>query len=198
MVAEHKVNFVVVDSVGSACGAETEGKSEFILGMFSALRSLRVTTLLIDHTNKEGQLYGSIYKFNQSRCVWEVRRQHELDTDHIHIGLIHRKLNTGKLLRPLGFDLTFSEQSVKVNTYDAKSIDDVVARMTLSVQIRTALSRGELSLAEITERLATLPRTGKAPTSATIYTTMSRNTKLFCQNETGTKWRLLVNPNVLL
>ena len=154
MVAEHAVNMVVVDSVGSACGGETEGKAEFILTMFSALRSLRCTSLLIDHTNKEGILYGTIYKYNQSRCVWELKRQHELDTDHVHIGLVHRKINTGTLLRTIGFEASFGgDEEVAFSRYDATALDDIAATLSIKDQLRRALRDGKKkreALAELT------------------------------------------------
>lgn len=193
MVAEHKVNMVVVDSVGSACGGESEGKSEFVLAMFSALRSLRVTSLLIDHTNKEGVLYGNVYKFNQSRAVWEIRRQHELDTDHIHFGLIHRKFNTGKLLKPLGFELAFSNQEIRVSTYDAKAIDEVMERMSTADQLRKVLKTG---LHTVQELCSLIMLNGKPAKDGTVRHVLNR----YKDREggfvnIGDKWGMYARPD---
>ena len=125
-VVEKEIQTVIVDSMGSAVGGDTN-KEEFILAYYRALRSLKITTLTIDHLNKEGKLYGNIYKFNQSRNIWEARKVQEPDGDKVEVGLFHRKANDGKLLKPIGLQATFSEAAVvlkRINVLDVPELAD--------------------------------------------------------------------------
>jgi hypothetical protein len=69
IVAEHDITLCIVDSLGSACMGEPES-AEVVLRTFGALRTLGVSSLIIDHTNKEKVLFGSVYKFNSARMVY--------------------------------------------------------------------------------------------------------------------------------
>ncbi|MFC2027457.1 AAA family ATPase [Chloroflexota bacterium] len=66
MVVDTEAALVIVDSVGSACGGEPES-AEVVLRYFMALRSLKATTLSIDHVAKSGDSktpFGSVFKIN--------------------------------------------------------------------------------------------------------------------------------------
>ena len=77
-IAECDASIVVIDSVGSACGGEPES-AEVVLNYFMALRALKVTTLSIDHVahKAEGRPFGSVYKINNARSVWELKKIQE-------------------------------------------------------------------------------------------------------------------------
>ena len=106
LVKEHNIRFIVLDSLGSACMGEPES-AEVVLRMFMALRSLGVTSLCIDHTNKEGSLFGSVYKFNNSRQIFEAKKEQGEDEASLEFALFHRKANNSKLVKPLGWLLSF-------------------------------------------------------------------------------------------
>ena len=76
---EHSVDLVIIDSLGSACMGEPES-AEVVLRVFGAIRSLGVSALAIDHSNKEGHLFGSVYKFNSARQVFEAKKSQHKDS----------------------------------------------------------------------------------------------------------------------
>ena len=109
LVKEHNIRFIVLDSLGAACMGEPES-AEVVLRMFMALRSLGVTSLCIDHTNKEGSLFGSVYKFNNSRQIFEAKKSQGEGEDQLEFALFHRKANNSKLIKPMGWVLKFDNE----------------------------------------------------------------------------------------
>lgn len=183
MVLETKAQLVVVDSVGAACGGDPMAP-DIVLRYFSALRSLRVTTLSLDHVAKENKgPFGSVYKVNASRNVWEVIKGSS-DSDGLAIGLHHRKINSGPLLKPQGYKFSYQPGSVIPKKTDARSIPEVLAGMALADRLEAALIRGPMTLEEMSEE------TGK-PTK-TISPVLSRHKDRFISLERG-KWGVKAN-----
>ena len=175
-VDETQASLVIVDSVGAACGAEPES-AEVVLRYFSALRSLRVTTLSIDHIPKEGKgPFGSVYKFNAARSIFEIKANQEAGENLLTVGLYHRKMNTGKLLKPMGFQFEFDQDEVgevvRVNPADLADIPELAGSLALRDRIAKALGlMGNLSVAEISEQTDA--------SQATVRTTLYRNKQKF-------------------
>lgn len=157
LIIEHGIELVIVDSVGLACGGEPES-AEIVLRYFSALRSLRITTLSIDHVAKHAQEktpFGSVYKWNVSRSVWEVRKSQEPDENTLHLGLFHRKVNRGKLHRPLGLCFTFQEDgSVGVKREDVRDIPELAGSLPLKTRIASELRRGPMTVKDLASELS--------------------------------------------
>lgn len=162
-VVEKGIQAIIIDSMGSAVGGDTN-KEEFILAYYRALRSLKITTLTIDHLNKEGKLYGNIYKFNQSRNIWEARKVQEPDGDKVEVGLFHRKANDGKLLKPIGLQASFAPEAVvikRINVLDVPELSDnapIKDRMTNLLLRSGLLSVGQIA-EELNEKEETIRRT---------------------------------------
>jgi len=146
-VIEHGVNLVVVDSLGMAAGGDQD-KSTDIIRYFQALRTLRCTTLTIDHLNKEGKLYGNVYKFNESRCIWQTKSVSEPGQSTLDIGLYHRKMNNGRLEKPLGFKLEFGDGVYTVSKQDVMAIPDLASEATPMQQIHDLLRHTPTMTAE--------------------------------------------------
>lgn len=142
IVADEKVGFLVVDSLGLACGGDPE-HSDSALHYFAALRSLRLTSLTIHHQPKDSLrgAFGSIYIENMARNVWELKGQQEQDSNTLHIGLYHKKVNRGKLLRPMGLRLLFDDtgESTKVQSMDILSVPQLAAGASLRTRIHDLL-----------------------------------------------------------
>jgi len=159
LVSEHKVDFLILDSVGMACVGEDSGASfdNVAIRLFRALRSLKVTCLLVDHVAKkeEGKRtpFGSIYKLNEARSVWEVMATPEPGEDELVIGLYHKKANRGRLHPPLAFQLSFSPDSITITAQEVEDVLDLAGRLPLAWRIRQALKGGAKTLAELAEDL---------------------------------------------
>ena len=119
LCATHNVQLIVIDSVGSACMGEPES-AEVVLRAFGALRSLGVSSLCIDHTNKEGTLFGSVYKYNASRQVFECKKDQQPDDNKIVLGLFHKKANNSRLMKPIGYELSFRDSAITISRQDVR------------------------------------------------------------------------------
>ena len=114
-VTEKNIDYVIVDSVGTACGGEPES-ADSVLRYFSALRSLKkgshqaIGSLSISHTNREGTMFGSAYLTWQARSVYEVKKSQKPEESFIDTALHHRKSNNGQLIAPVGFRIDFDKE----------------------------------------------------------------------------------------
>ncbi len=170
MVLETKASLVIVDSVGPAMGTDSEKWDVVANRYFDALRSLRIASLSIDHRaqdkEKEGP-FGSVYKYNRCRNLWEIKRVQEPGEPHITIGLYHRKLNSGQLVKPLGFKILFDEGDglVVFERADIKLHSELVRGMPLVDQIVAFLLReGWKNYRQIADGL----ETGEATVTAIV------------------------------
>lgn len=122
IVSERDIGLIVVDSVGLATPSSREGSdaNESALKLFSALRTLGVTSLLIDHVSKSQVAnetsvagpYGSVYKTNSARSVYELRQASADDDGSRTLVLHHRKSNRTARQRPLGIRVTRDENHI--------------------------------------------------------------------------------------
>ena len=153
MCIQNEISLVVIDSLGSACMGEPES-AEVVLRTFSALRSLDVSSLVIDHTNKEGHLFGSVYKFNQARQIFHVKKSQSEDDNKIVIGLFHQKANNSPLMKPMGFTLTFSDGGVNVERQDVRDTE-LEVHMNMKDRIQNILRNKQngMSIADIAVEL---------------------------------------------
>jgi hypothetical protein len=155
----HSIGFIVIDSIGQACMGEPES-AEVVLRMFSALRSLEISSLCVDHTNKANEssgsnnLFGSVYKYNQARQIFEAKKSQHEDANRIVLGLFHKKANNSKLIKPLGFTLEFQEGKVVITRQDIRETE-LEEEMKVPDRIENALRNqpGGLSVVQIADEL---------------------------------------------
>jgi hypothetical protein len=161
MVADKAISFLIVDSLGPSCGGDPN-EAELAIRMFNALRQLRVSSLLIDHVAKnvqDGQKaspYGSVYKTNLARSVWQIKPAKDLEDFHTRVGLYHRKVNFGPLQRDgLGFGMVYendqNEQLVRVQITSIRVSDDADLAQGLSLRrrIEACLAGRRMTQAEL-------------------------------------------------
>ena len=131
------IGLVVIDSIGAACAGEPED-AKTVLAMFGALRSLGVSSICVDHVNKEGHLFGTVYKTNASRQVFEVKKDQQPEDDKLMLGLIHKKANNSKLRNVIGLQFVFGDNFMKVERKDIRNtaLED---QMRVSDQIENFL-----------------------------------------------------------
>jgi hypothetical protein len=185
IISDKEIEFAIIDSMGPAVGADPNAP-EAVIAYFTALRSLRITTLTIDHVAKNAATptpFGSVYKTNLSRSVFELRHEQEPGSDTMQMGLFHRKANFGKLLPPFGLAATFTPSTITFTTCSVRDVPALAEGMSLRQRISDLLSTaGSLTAREIAEdldvptnqvrarlsqargKLFTIVRAGKEPT----------------------------------
>ena len=143
-VQEHSINYVIVDSVGTACGGEPESASN-VLNYFAALRSLKVGTLSISHTNREGSMFGSAYLTWQARSVYEIKKSQKNEDTFIDCALHHRKSNNGKLIAPVGFRVEFDipRGSIEIHQRGLADVEQLEGSAPLRERLEVLLRDGD-------------------------------------------------------
>jgi len=182
MILEHGISFVVVDSLGPACGGDPND-AEMAIRMFNALRELRVTALLIDHIAKntaEGSKpspYGSVYKINLARSVWQIKQGQRTEDMASAVGLYHRKANLGPLRSPFGLTMHFvndpNEQLTEMR-FASLSVDDdsdLAKELPLRQRIIAALKDGKLTVHDLA---VTLRETTPTLSEDSVRVTLNR------------------------
>jgi len=194
IISDYRIDSVIVDPLGPACGGDTKD-DETILACFAAFRTLKtvegqaLSILCLDHVNKEGLLYGNIYKVNRSRSVWRLRQSQEAGSDTVYLSLKHEKINRAKLMKPVGFRVEFANEGdelsqVVFHRESVSGLPDLADDMPLKERIMAVLGNkviapdGTLLVQEIAEELNA--------ESATVRMALNRyGGQLFTKIETG-------------
>lgn len=111
------ITTVCVDSAGPACGGEPES-AEATLKFFEALRAIGpyekpLQALILAHVTHENKRtgksapFGSVYWENMPRNVFELSSEQAANSSISDCALYHKKTNTGPLLSPTCFRLTW-------------------------------------------------------------------------------------------
>ena len=150
-VLDHDIQLVVIDSIGAACGG-SPSEEQTVIPLFNGLRSLGVTSLCIDHINKEGSLFGSSYKFFNGRQVFQVKKDQGTDSSFIDFGLFHEKSSNSSMLKPMGWRISFEGELVKINSKEVADTG-LESEMRISDRIKNLLQHGPMHPTEIAEYL---------------------------------------------
>jgi hypothetical protein len=174
-IAQHGIVLLVIDSVGLAMPSRAEGAdaNEAVLRLFSALRYLDVTSLLIDHVagadmGREGPVakpYGSVYKWNLARNVFELRQEPAGDEDVMRLALFHRKANRTAKLDPIGLGIHHGPGKL---LFTREDLDELTANAAIPLhsRIHSLLLAGGKTPSQIAEAVGA--------SSTTVRTTLHR------------------------
>lgn len=155
LVAGLGAGLVIVDSVGLALGAgrEAADPADAVLRLHQALRHLRTTSLLIDHVtgadisqgaNGTSRPYGSIYKSNSARDVWELRREQEPRDGVAEVLLVHAKANLSAKHPPIGLRVIHQGDTVRFERGEVTA-SELEARLSIAQRMRRCLAQGALT-----------------------------------------------------
>jgi hypothetical protein len=158
MVAEHQITFVVIDSIGPACGGELE-KPETVMDLFRCLRRLNIAVLLIGHPprcndpDKELDVFGSTFFRYNVRTLWEMKGTQEPGDNFILAGLYHRKVNLGPKHAALGLRINFGVDTVRFETMNLTEAPELEKDLPLSQRIDGTLATRPKTPTEIAKDL---------------------------------------------
>jgi len=164
-IARTQSDLVILDSMGMAMGGDLE-KADDVNSFFRGLNKLEKPVLLISHTNKSGQLFGSQYVTNNSRMIWEMVRSEGADNDDVDMVMFHRKGNDVPQQQPIAWRIEFNDEDINFIRTD---ILDTTLTGRLSIHdltYRLILRDGAMEREILWKRVAAL-KTGKT-TQTTI------------------------------
>lgn len=139
-------DFYIFDSLGAAMQGDMEAAKD-IVPFFQTIRSLG-TVLILDHQAKvqggqdykDKDAFGSVYKTNLSRSVWQLRQKKPDTGEGLLLTLTHKKTNFGPLYDPIGLQATFGHEfklEAAAVSAEAKSESD-----TAYEKVKAALAKG--------------------------------------------------------
>ena len=156
------IGLVIIDSAAAACGGEPE-KADVALSYFNSLATLDVTTRTIAHCTKDTdnmKPFGSVFWHNMPRATWNFQRVQNEDEDEIHVGLFHRKVNDGRLAKPIGLRIAFDGDTgpVTIKREDVASVPELDSRRPLRQRILDRLGKNaQQSVNDLAESLDAEP-----------------------------------------
>jgi hypothetical protein len=128
-VSKHNVDFLIIDSLARASGGKITDE-EGVGMMFESIRQLERPCLLIHHTNRGDEYYGSPYIRANTRNLWRLRSVKNEGTSKLSIQLEQEKENDGPGIGNLGFVLEFvgdpiDPESVTLTPQDASTVPEL-------------------------------------------------------------------------
>ena len=152
-LTESGCSMVIIDSIAAACGGEPE-RADVALRLCNAVRALDTTALLIGHQTKgnddTGKPFGSVFWTNEARSTMEIKRQQDAGQDTMNLGLYHRKINDGRLEKPLGISVSFGDDTIKFNSQSIVDVPELASRLpTKDVVYQFLMPNGPSSVEEI-------------------------------------------------
>jgi len=159
VVADEEVEYVVIDSLGAACGGDLTD-ADTALRFAGHVRSLGVGSLWITHVTKHGgadpdKPFGTVYFHNSARLVWRVKRQADTDAAMMEVGFYCTKANGSSVPKPVGLRVRFENERVTIAPADLLANRELAAGLALKPRILGELRRGALSPAELATELGT-------------------------------------------
>jgi hypothetical protein len=159
---EHDVKLLILDSLGPALQGDAEASKDVITFFSQAMEPFRakgVAVLIIDHQSRlqPGQSYqnkgafGSVYKTNLARSVIQVEAT-ERGEGTLTVKLRQKKHNFGPLAEPFGAKLTFTENSVTLESVELGAAELAEeATLNATERVKLALQQGPAYPWEIAE-----------------------------------------------
>lgn len=189
LVMDNDIELIIIDSQVAASAGDIE-KAQSASEFYNSLRSLRKTSVVIDHVPKrdEGQRmpFGSVFKWNRSRSCFEVDNYQLAGKKEYAMALYHRKHNEGAILPDIGIRVEFLYEGTNLDmvTFTKTEVSEhLAAGLSLSDQIYTVLKRGSKTVSEIYDLI------GRKASKATIRTRLNEDKDTFFK--AGDMWGLL-------
>ena len=163
IVRDGGVEFAVFDSVAFACDGPPEA-AEVAGRYFRAVRQIGGGSLHVAHVSKaengDQKPFGSAFWHNGARATWFVKlAEASAGTDVLHIGLFNRKVNLGKLRPPLGYSVSFGEETTTFKRTDVAESPDLADKLTVRQRMVYLLRGGAKTIKELAQEIEAKPDT---------------------------------------
>jgi hypothetical protein len=159
IVSDKEIGFVVIDSMGTAVMGDATAQ-DVVLRAFMALRELKISSIIIDHPNKQETglkaLHGSVYKVNASRHVFEVLKDQQVGENVTKFALFLRKANNTGLIKEIGWQFEFEDNRLSsIQRISSSEISKTEMRtsQTQYDQVKNYLMGGARTAQEISEHM---------------------------------------------
>ena len=169
LIRKYDIDICVIDSVGYASEGDIES-STAAKGFHNTLRSIKTTGLVIAHVTKEAaqsggnsvaKPYGSVYYENMARHTFELKKSQNEGIGMLEIGMYDRKANNTGKIRPIGWSLSFTGDSSRLESVRFKAIDlrdsQLADTLHISDQIEVQLKMGPMTSQELADLLEKTP-----------------------------------------
>lgn len=157
---------IVIDSLGLACGGELN-EAGTAIRFFSALRQLKVPSLILAHTSKDKQsstksVYGSVYFEAQARSIWHLKKRQDAGENELDLVLRNTKSPPfRKKYSDMAYHVKFDECSMKVKIEDPKSVAEFLENMGTQDRILESLKESLKTPKELAEELGITPENAR-------------------------------------
>jgi hypothetical protein len=164
LVDKTKADVTFIDSLGLACGGNLND-TEPALKVFSCLRKLPTTPVILAHTAKNSEMksksiYGNLYFTAESRNIWFIVKDQEKGESHADVGLTQTKPPPFSMpQQDLAFRFTWDKNSLKVEKTNPKNVAGLSEKRSVKAKIKEALEDEPLMKEQLVERLHELPNT---------------------------------------
>ncbi len=168
IIREHRINYLIIDSIAYACGGPPEDAS-VASGFLNALQQLglgkSLGVLAIAHVTKADaksstdKPFGSAFWGNSARMTWYLRRN-EGHGERYSIGMFNKKHNLGPRSRSIGLTLDYSDGGLVFGRTDAVGDAALAVGERLSLRIHRALieAKQAMSYAQLADVLDADPK----------------------------------------
>jgi hypothetical protein len=169
IVRDHRISYIVLDSVGMACDGPPED-AVVALAFFQALSRLEVGSLLLAHTNRSGDIerpFGSTFWHNSARATWFMKKVQEAGTSAIDVALTNKKpANDGPKEMPIGLHVDFTARPTVITRQGITAVPDLASGVSVKDRMLDAIGTGALTCEDLAQELGEKEKT--------IRTTFSR------------------------
>lgn len=163
VVREHELEYLIIDSLGMACGGLPPESSEAALRCGTAIRRIGLGTFATAHIRKDGTdesaPFGSIFWLAQLRLGWHVKREQGSTGSGFSLGLFCKKSNNDQAPSPLAYDVAFSDGRVRFDRRDVRDTPELASRVSLRWRLQHSLSSGPRLIHEVADELDADPDT---------------------------------------
>ncbi len=157
VVRERELEYLIVDSLGMACGGLPPESSEAALRCGTAIRRLGLGTFATAHLPKDGANesapFGSIFWLAQLRLGWFVKRQVETTDADFTLGLFCKKSNNDRTPMPLGYEVAFEGLRATFRRRDVHDVPELAGKLSVKERILGALRSGPKTIEELAGEL---------------------------------------------